>query len=104
SPTTPWVPSMDPKIPKLRHMRSLGIFRVHDNAPNRTAVLQADVLPGASSISGTINSVPPLCRVTVGGFAGPNPHHIAIARGDRDCANRLHRLFVENCIERHTVI
>ncbi len=37
-------------------------------------------------------------------FAGPNPHDIAIARRDRDCADRLHRLFVENCIKRHTVI
>ena len=62
------------------------------------------MLPGRSTIGGTVNAVSPLRRIAIGRFAGADPHDIGITRRDRDCTDRLHRLFVEDRIETYAVV
>ena len=93
-----------PKIPESGNIRRFGTFRVNKHASYGATVLQPNVLPRAPAIARTINAIPPLRRITVGWFARPNPHNIGIARGDRDRADRLHRLLVEDRIEGYTVV
>src|SRR4051794_12341778 len=79
-------------------------LRVHDDPSNRAAIFEPDVLPGFPTIDRSIDAISPAGRIPVVSLAGTDPDDVWIGRSDGDRADRKHRLFVEDRIERCSVV
>ena len=77
---------------------------MNNDAPNRAAIFQSDVLPILAAIGRSINAVTPAGGIAIVRFAGSDPNHIGIRWRNGDSANRERRLLVENRIERNAVV
>ena len=77
---------------------------MHDDARDRAAIFQSDVLPRAAAIGGAVHAVAPTRGIAIVRLARPDPEHIGIRRRDGDGADRLHRFLVEDRIERDAIV
>src|ERR1700720_1259334 len=69
-----------------------------------SVVFQPDIRPMFAAVGCSVNAVPPIGRIPIVRFAAPNPNHIRIRWRNCDSADREHRLFVENRIERNAAV
>ena len=66
--------------------------------------LETHVGPILTAIGRTVDAIADGDTVASPGFAGAGPNRFRIRWIDRQRANRLHRLLVENRFERHAIV
>ena len=69
------------------HKNYVGIARIHDHLANRARILQANILPGFSSVHRLPDAVPVRDVSANARFAGPHINDVRIGHGDRDAAD-----------------
>src|SRR5205814_7066966 len=67
------IAAVRPKMTDCRDVSRLGICRMHDDARDRAAIFQSDVLPRATAIGGAVDTVAPARGISVVRLARPNP-------------------------------
>ena len=87
-----------------RDVCDVGILWIDNDARNRAAVFQSDICPMFAAVGCSINAVAPIGRIPIVRFAASDPNHIRIRWRNRDGADREHRLFVEDWIERNAAV
>ena len=75
------------RVAERRNVRSLRISRVHSNTPNRMRILQPEMVPGLSTVVGTVY---PITLEHVSAelhFTHPNIDDVRIRLRDRHCTD-----------------
>ena len=82
--------------PHRRREDDVGVLRVDRDPRDPPGLLQAHLLPGLAGVGGLVD---PVAQRDVGAderLAGADPHDVGIGRGDRDRADGLRGLVVED--------
>src|SRR5271157_4704830 len=74
----------------------IGIAWVHDDFANRTRILQANALPGFSSVHRLPDAVTLRDVSANASFTGPHINDVRIGHSDRDTADRRSSILVKN--------
>ena len=83
-------------MPEHRGKQSIRIARVHRQFGNLLAVVQPQMLPGATGVGRTVNAIADGQVGAVESFATAHVNNIGVGRRDRDGADGLSGLLIEN--------
>ena len=89
-----------------RHARvdDVSVLRTHDDARDALAVRQPDVGPVVAAVGRFVDAVAHRDAVARPTLARADPHRVVMRRVERDRADRLHRLLVEDGVERRSAV
>jgi hypothetical protein len=93
-----------PERAERRHVHDVGVVRVDHDPPDVMRTLEPEVDPRVTPIVRPVDTVAPRRRLTVVLLSGARIDDPMIRRGDRDVAERAHRLVVEDRLPRRPVI
>ena len=90
------LPAGGPQRPFSGHQHPLRIARVDQNPANVLRAGQAHSLEGAAGVKTAINPIAPAHMPPADVFAGAHPQDVGIRRVERQSADRIRRLLLEN--------
>ena len=84
------------QVTERGHVDDVRVGRMNHDPADAAAVVEPHVLPALAAVSGLVDTVANDDVAADEALTSARPHDVGIARRDRQRADRLHRLIVEN--------
>ena len=90
-----------PERPLRRHEDDVAVARVDEDLPDVLRGGEPDVLPRLPAVAAAVDAVPPADVAPAHVLSRAHPDHVRVVGVDRDVADRVHGLVLEDRVPRH---